>query len=75
MTEHENRKKNEIEKALQLVRADARERERWHIEQLGVKPVYGWSQDKHICYHRHFAHEANVVAHYCFVRMMQIDPD
>jgi len=67
--------KNELYHALQTVSNDALRTATKHELQIGGKPLYGWSQEKHDAYHLEHSEEAYVVYKYCFARQMQINPD
>jgi hypothetical protein len=66
---------NELYHALQLIRKDAEVEAQHHDEALKKMPPYGWTRVKHEAYHTKYRNEALAVSRYCFVRMMQIDPD
>lgn len=60
---------------LMAVQKDAERVQQQYEKQLTEKPLYGWSQEKHERYCNERIIEAKTVAHYCFIRQMQIDPD
>lgn len=67
--------KYELYRALDMVHDDAKKQFEHHNHQQWCAPLQGWSQEKHDAYHKKYAEQAKEVADYCFVRMMQINPD
>lgn len=62
-------------RALAEVRMDALKEFKEHERQLTMPPLYGWSQEKHNAYHLAHKEKASQAENFCFLRMMQIDPD
>ena len=66
---------NELYHALDVTRREAeREVVYWQM-QSGKKPLFGWSREKHEAYCLKQTEQARAASAFCFIRMMQIDPD
>lgn len=65
-----------ITKALYMVKDEAAKAADYHAGQIGKKPNVGsGDQRTHDVYHREHEIAARTVYHWCFVRLMQINPD
>lgn len=64
-----------IETALRMVMNDAEKQMEYWRGELKNKPLQGWSDEKHIDYCHREIDEASKARHYCFIRLMQINPD
>jgi len=73
--DEQSKYQGELHAALQLVRDDAASRARISMDAMHDKPLDGWSTWQHVEYHQKRIDEASAVQHYCFIRMMQIEPD
>jgi len=65
----------DLYRALQIVKNDAKDRERFFIEEQKKCAPRGWSTIKHLEYCQKEIDEASATRHYCFIRMMQLSPD
>jgi len=61
--------------ALEAVNIDAGRRIEQERKNLAAPPLYGWSQEKHEAYHQRQLDQAQTAAKYCFLRLMEINPD
>jgi hypothetical protein len=66
---------NQLYRALEIAKKDAENQAEKHRAALTGKPLYGWSSEKHITYHKDRQEKAQACAVYLLTRMLQIDPD
>lgn len=64
-----------IEKALSMAWWEARTEAKKHSDQIGKKPLAGWSQAKHDAYHKTHEQKALQACNWLHTRMMQYNPD
>lgn len=61
--------------ALGVVQNHARQQANHHAAQIGGKPLYGWTQQKHDDYHHQQLAEANTAHEWVSIQIMRINPD
>ena len=69
-----NDETNTLYRALEIAYGDAKRQQKRYSDQVGQRPLSGWSREKHDNYHIKHAKEAEAASHYLFIRLMQINP-